>query len=267
MKKWLIFLLLVIPILFGFRATRMIGSHAGGGVPAAGASYCDDGSGTWIGAPGDAEKFEYQAGDFCTTEFSEIDNSTAIDPYSADSELFGTYGLEVTGDSDNGTDDQIQATISDDATVFFALPFRLRAGNDVAGDWYLVGFDDDTGAINTNRLWWIKINSSEQVIFKGSSQASDYFSLSADQWYCLKIESVNNGTSKAYLKSWGGSSWSTVFTSVGDPDESLDVTTYNRLYPWYFKISGRHENATAAIFDFDTIIMSTDSMPSCPTSE
>ena len=74
MKKYLIFLL--IPFLCGFSPHEKVIARKNAIV-----SYCVDGSGTWVGNPGDTEQFEYQEDDFCTTEFSVADNDGIISTY------------------------------------------------------------------------------------------------------------------------------------------------------------------------------------------
>ena len=66
---------------------------------------------TFVGDPGHTETFEYQAGDFCTTEWTETDNDTIINTYDNTTVKNGTYALSIALTGASQDDNYVQADI------------------------------------------------------------------------------------------------------------------------------------------------------------
>lgn len=87
------------------------GVNFGEATPAAPPAGCG-GTQTFVGDPGDTESFEYQADDFCTTEFSVTDNDSIISTYDGTQVKNGSYAASIafTG-SGTENDNFIQANL------------------------------------------------------------------------------------------------------------------------------------------------------------
>jgi len=67
------------------------------------------GTQTFVGDPGDTETFEFEAADFCCTEFSEVDIDTIINTYDNTQVKNGSYALSIALTGANQDDNYVQA--------------------------------------------------------------------------------------------------------------------------------------------------------------
>ena len=108
MKKLILSILFILCL--SFQASAWVPTVVVSGSGAEVDSGCG-GIQTFVGDPGDTETFEFEAADFCTTEFTETDPETIISTYDNTTVKNGTYALSIALDGVNREDNYVQADL------------------------------------------------------------------------------------------------------------------------------------------------------------
>jgi len=191
----LLSLLFFSPVVSYGWGVMMLG---GGGSEAYQPSNCG-GTQTFVGAPGDTETFEYQADDFCCTEFSVTDPDGIISTYDSTQVKNGTYAASFafTGsgaENDNWIKVDLGSTDSDYSNDFWFWPHKY---NDSANYIMAVATSDDDSASASwgYRLKHVHSGASDwklQGVGDGESLDTS-IALSAEAWYRIEVDFNQGG--------------------------------------------------------------------------
>jgi len=157
------------------------------------------GTSTFVGNPGDTETFEYQAADFCCTEFTEVDGGDhIINTYDTAQVKNGTHALSIALTGEDQEDNYVQADLG-------------SADDDFVTDfWYYLfdAADYNSTYINSGTLssdpsdgsgWAIRhdhLQSSSADIYVATTINNDTsIPLTTNAWYRLEVDYNRNGGS------------------------------------------------------------------------
>lgn len=208
---------------------------------------------------GDNESFEKGAGEFCTTDWTEVDVDGVVDTYSTGFAHTGTHSLKVTcdGDSANEPDNRVYAdTGSEDADLyerFYWTPPTLASGSYLR--FHSVGNDDNELLTGCYFLQWFNNSGTYQFILRNSAGSpGEHFELTPGSKYRVEIHATQSGT--CTMKVFDSSD-NPVLTSNGGADYDLTHSGLN-IGMRYFIFRDFNSGTTEAIYYIDDYVIDLD---------
>ena len=153
---------------------------------------------TFVGDPGHTETFEYQAGDFCTTEWTETDPDTIISTYDSTEVKNGTYALSIATDGVNREDNYVQANTGG-ADGDFSISFWYYAYDVADYNDHVIMASTESATIaegsgfDIRHIHYDTGNAQFKVSAGASNDTSS--SISTNAWYRIEIDFNQNASS------------------------------------------------------------------------
>jgi len=205
---------------------------------------------------GDNESFEKGAGEFCTTDWTEVDVDGVVDTYDTTYANTGTHSMSVICDDDSPNANSNRAyvdtgTLDNDVRIRFyiwlpALPSgaytRVFKVNRLNSSSYVVF------------LQWYNSYGTYKYNIRGTGNDPEYFNLSVDTKYRVELHVVKGATSTLKIFDASGDP---VATSNGGVDYEQSDTAVN-VDIGDFTFDDETSTATASIYYVADVVIDLD---------
>ena len=203
------------------------------------------GTQTFVGNPGDTETFEFEADDFCTTEFSWTDIDGVIDTYNTTQVKNGSHSAQLNFSGINQNDNYISVDLGVAGDSAFTLDFWIWVSdvNDYEGVNIFCASDSTAGACSTAvNLFWLHTGTGTwQLRIYGDATSDTSSNLSTETWYRIEFEYLQNDTTTAEI-----------YNAAEELQDTITCTAFDDTprYPWWGHAAS---DADATVFYIDDV--------------
>ena len=241
MKKYLIpiIVLLCVSIAWAGNLQKKVIARKNATPPGCG------GTQTFVGDPGDTESFEFEAADFCTTEFTETDPETIINTYDATQVKNGSHALSIAVSGENQEDNYVQANLGT-ADADFTMDFWYYLYN--RGDWvghYIASLTTTAPVADAIgvALRHVGADTVDTIVADGVVDDTS-INLTSPAWYRIEIDYYkNNDTAQSTVK---------IYNTSDALIDTLNFTASNAEVQ-YFNFGCIFSTANTGTFYYDDV--------------
>ena len=242
MKRLILSILFILCLSFQASAWNIMVVGSGKGTtPPAGCG----GTLTFVGNPGDTETFEFEAGDFCCTEFSETDPDTIISTYNQTQVKNGSYAAQLNFSGVNQNDNYISVDLGVAGDTDFTIDFWVWVSdvddNEGVNIFYLS--DTTAGSCTTCvSLYWLHAGTGVwQLRIYGDADSETSSNLTTEAWYRIEIDFNLSAATTAEI-----------YNSSDVLQGTITATGYGGTvrYPWWGHAAS---DADATVFYIDDV--------------
>ena len=203
------------------------------------------GTQTFVGNPGDTETFEFEADDFCTTEFSWTDIDGVIDTYNTTQVKNGSHSAQLNFSGINQNDNYISVDLGVAGDTDFTIDFWVWVSDvdDYQGVNMFYLSDTSAGSCTTcTNLYWLHNAAGEWLLrIYGDGNSDTSTALVTEAWHRIEVD-FNGGTDTTVK----------IYNAADVLQDTITATGHGGTvrYPWW---GHADSDADATVFYIDDV--------------